>query len=113
MRIAVRLKENVQTPWGQSAGLGLFSTGLAMVLAVAAVPQDVEAKGTLRIPALLLAAGLVAAPMATVWRSPRSMFHPVYLVAFAPVYWLLLDPIQGAYDVSGISADTARFALIA
>ena len=62
--------------------------------------------------ALAMAAGLAAAPLAAAIRSPKSLLRAEYLLALAPIYWLLLDLLQGAYPMRGISPEQVESAFI-
>src|SRR5688500_12513083 len=90
--------------------LGIFSTGMATVIAVLLVPEDPTAPGALLYPALVLSAGLATAPLAAAVRQPKAIFRGESLLALAPIYWLLLDLLQGVYSLDHITADEVRLA---
>ncbi len=90
--------------------LGIFSTGMATIIAVLLVPEDPTAPGALLYPALILSAGLATAPVAAAVRQPKAIFRGESLLALAPIYWLLLDLLQGVYSLDHISADEVRLA---
>ena len=96
----------------QYSGLGIVATALGTFLAVSFIPDDPAPRGALFIPALAMAAGLAAAPLAAAIRSPKSLLRAEYLLALAPIYWLLLDLLQGVYPMRGISLEQIESAFI-
>lgn len=104
-----------QKPWAWELhpGLGLAGALLGTLLAILLTPDDVREAGVLRMPSLVLALGLLVASLRVLFSSPASLFHPVSLVAASPVYWLLLDPIQGAYDMNSVTADEVWLSYLA
>lgn len=94
----------------RSTLLGVFSTGMATIIAVLLVPEDPTPPGALFYPALVLSAGLVLAPFAAALRQPKAILRGESLLALAPIYWLLLDLLQGVYSLDYITADEVRIA---
>jgi len=92
------------TPDKYSA-LGIVATGLGTFLAISFIPDDPAPRGALFFSALAMAVGLAAAPLAAAIRYPKSLLRAEYLLALAPIYWLLLDLLQGVYAMRGISPD--------
>ena len=83
--------------------LAIFTTTLGTVAAMYYVPDAYQEKGQLFIPALLATAGILFAPAVAVLRDLRSVIRVENILALAPVYWLLLDPMQGLQEI-----DTAQ-----
>jgi len=77
------------------------------------VPEDVQAVGALRVSSFLLAVGLIAGPLWQSRHNPKLLLRAEHVLAYAPVFWLLLDPIQGAYPMPGFSADQIRITFVA
>ena len=96
----------------QYSDLGIVATALGTFLAVSFIPDDPAPRGALFLSALALAAGLAAAPLAAAIRYPKSLLRAEYLLALAPIYWLLLDLLQGAYPLRGISPEQIEGAFI-
>ncbi len=96
----------------RSTLLGIFSTGMATSIAVLLVPEDPTPPGALFYPALVLSAGLALAPVAAALRQPKAILRGESLLALAPIYWLLLDLLQGVYSLDDITADNVRVAFI-
>lgn len=94
----------------RSTLLGIMSTGMATIIAVLLVPEDPTAPGVLLYPALVLSAGLATAPIAAALRQPKAILRGESLLSLAPIYWLLLDLLQGVYSLDHISADEVRLA---
>lgn len=99
--------------WSFLPGVGLGSILTALVAAIALLPADVEPAGALQTSSMLLAMGLIFPLLCAVVRTPASMFHPVSVVAATPIYWLLLDPIQGSYDLENVTRSEISFAFVA
>lgn len=91
--------------------LALVSVVLGTALAVWLVPEDPQPADALFHSALAMAAGLAAGPLAAALGSARSLLRGEHLLALAPVYWLLLDPLQGAYPFDHIAQADVRMAL--
>ena len=96
----------------RSTVLGILSTSMATMIAVLLVPEDPTTPGSLFYPALVLSAGLATAPFAAALRQPKAILRGESLVALAPIYWLLLDLLQGVYALDHITADEVRLAFI-
>ena len=93
--------------------LGFAATSVALLIALAIFPQNPSPRGALTFPALVLSAGILFVPaFHAVRRSPR-LLNAENLVAVGFVFWLLLDLIQGAYDLRDASDWAIRDAFIA
>jgi hypothetical protein len=99
---------------GKSEALiGFASTVVSLLIALALFPADPSPRGALTVPAAILSAGILLVPlMRAIQRSP-TILNAENLVAFGFVFWLLLDPIQGAYDLRDASDWAIRDAFIA
>lgn len=93
--------------------LGIGATAVATLLAIELVPQDVASQYALFSSALLLTAGLIVAPLAAALRSPHAILRAEHVIVMAPIYWLLLDLLQGSYPLADIPADGIRMAFLA
>ena len=91
---------------------GILSTGVGTIVAVLLVPDDPSAPGALFYSALVMSAGLATAPLMAAVRHPKALLRGESLLALAPIYWLLLDLLQGVYPLDYITADEARTAFI-
>lgn len=100
-------------PNRSSATIGVASTLVGLLLALSVFPADPSPRGALTIPAAILAIGILVVPiMRAIQRSP-SILNSENLVTFGYVFWLLLDPIQGAYDLRDAADWAIRDAFIA
>ncbi len=99
--------------WSAMPGVGLAAIMISLVAAIALLPSDVEPAGAIQISSMVLAVGMIFPLLGSVIRSPASLFHPVSVVAASPVYWLLLDPIQGSYDLKFVERSEIILAFIA
>lgn len=76
-------------------------------------PADPSPEGALAIPSSILAGGILFLPILRAIRRSPSILNAENLVAFGYVFWLLLDPIQGAYDLRDAADWAIRDAFIA
>jgi oligosaccharide repeat unit polymerase len=97
----------------RSTLLAILSTSIATTLAILMIPDSPAAEDALFYPALVMSAGLATAPIAAALRYPKALLRGESLVALAPIYWLLLDLLQGVYSMEGIAADHVRLAFLA
>jgi hypothetical protein len=104
------------SPSGIFSGTALhFSVGIMFLLigtllAVLTVPNDVMPAGVLRLSSLFMALGLASGLILKLWFKPIAIFDPINVIITAPVYWMLLDPIQGAYDLWGVHSNDVKAA---
>ena len=83
--------------------IGIASTLIATFVAVNLIPDHPEPEGALFWSAFALSAGLLVAPLAAAFRQAKALLRAEHLLVLAPIYWLLLDLLQGAYPMDGIS----------
>jgi len=93
--------------------LALLSIGIATTLSILLIPDDPSSEGALFYPALIMSAGLATAPIAAALRYPKALLRGESLLSLAPIYWLLLDLLQGVYTMDDITADQVRQAFLA
>lgn len=84
--------------------VGEFAYGLAgvvigTILALGAVPSDPGPAGALFLPAIFMSGGLLVGALACIPRGYAAMLRGENILNMAIVYWLLLDLLQGAYDL--------------
>jgi hypothetical protein len=60
-----------------------------------------------------MAAGLALAPITAAVGYPKTLLRGESLLTVAPIYWLLLDLLQGVYSMDGITATEVRQAFFA
>jgi len=97
----------------RSTLLAILSTGIATTLSILLIPDSPAREGALFYPALVMSAGLATAPVVTGLRYPKALLRGESLLALAPIYWLLLDLLQGVYAMEEIAADQVRIAFLA
>lgn len=93
--------------------LAIFSTSMATALAIVWVPEMPTEPGALFYPALVMCIGLALAPVTAAFRFPKTLLRGESLLTLAPIYWLLLDLLQGVYSMDHITADEIRQAFLA
>ncbi|MDW8349556.1 MAG: hypothetical protein RML49_04745 [Verrucomicrobiae bacterium] len=91
---------------------GIFFVLLATLFAILTVPYDVAPPGVLRPSALWMSLGLAAPILARIWLKPHALFDPVNVALIAPIFWILLDPIQGSYELFNISDNEPKMSFI-
>src|SRR6185436_2554939 len=96
----------------RSTLLAILSTGIATTLSILLIPDSPAREGALFYPALVMSAGLATAPVITGLRYPKALLRGESLLALAPIYWLLLDLLQGVYSMEDITADQVRMAFL-
>jgi oligosaccharide repeat unit polymerase len=93
--------------------IGFASTAVSLLMALAVFPADPSPRGALTIPAAILSLGILTVPIVRAIRRSAAILNAENLVAFGYVFWLLLDPIQGAYDLRDAADWAIRDAFIA
>ena len=94
-------------------GLGLIGTIAGTALAIFSMPSDPFPAGALFFSALILTAGLLIAPTIARFENPRAVLRLEYLLVLGIIYWLLLDLIQGSYDLYRVKAEAIEHAFLA
>ena len=97
----------------RSTLLAILSTSIGTILAILLVPDNPAREGAVFYSALVMSAGLATAPLTAAFRYPKTLLRGESLVALAPIYWLLLDLLQGVYSMEDIDADQVRNAFLA
>lgn len=103
---------NIAGSTASDAFPALVITGFASVVAMFLTPQNVVPRHALFWPALIMSAGLAIIPATKAFSTPKQLFLSHHLLALAPIYWLLLDLLQGVYDLEGVSQKDARLAFL-
>lgn len=87
-------------PGRSDAGIGFAATSVGLLIAISIFPADPSPQGALTIPSVVLATGIMFVPILRAVRRSPTLLNAENLVAFGYIFWLLLDLIQGAYDLS-------------
>ena len=95
------------------AGVGFAATAVGLLIALAVFPDDPSPSGALMIPAIVLSAGILLVPILNAIRRSPRLLYAESLVAVGFVFWLLLDLVQGAYDLRDAPDWAIRDAFIA
>jgi len=93
--------------------LGMATSVMGMLIALMLCPDDPTAQGALVGSGFALAVGILFVPAMRVVTSANTMMNADNFVALGYVGWLLLDLIQGAYDLRDASRESVRLALVA
>ena len=94
-------------------GHGFAATAVSLLIALAVFPADPSPRGALVVPATILAVGILLVPASRAFRRSPSLLNAENLVALGFVFWLLLDLIQGSYDLTEAPDWAIREAFIA
>ena len=86
---------------------------VGLLVAIQLLPADVQARDALRMPALVFALSLCAVPVLTAFRDPRSVLRAEHILLLAPIYWILLDPLQGRYGMGAVDQEAVRRSFLA
>lgn len=93
--------------------IGIVVTILATAIAVLLVPHDYRPAGAMFLPGLAMAIGLVGLPIVMVFASPAAAFRVENLLMLGLTYWVVLDLLQGAYDLTDVGRPAIGSALMA
>src|SRR5215218_1639084 len=96
-----------------AALVGLIATLLGTLVALGTFPDNPSTQGALAWNATVMSAGIVFVPLFRIARRSPTMMNAENFVAFGYVYWVLLDLIQGAYNLRDASDDSLRAAMLA
>ena len=97
----------------RSAIIGAGAVVIGIVAALASIPDDPQPTGALFWPALWLSLGLLSVPIFRASTDTSVLLRTEHFLMLGLFYWLLLDPIQGAYPLDGVSYDDVALAFIA
>jgi hypothetical protein len=92
--------------------LAVLSVSIATGLSLFLIPENPSGRGALFYPALVMCAGLAAAPISAALYYPKALLRGECLLAVAPIYWLFLDLLQGVYGMENITGDQVRQAFL-
>lgn len=84
--------------------LAIAITGLGTLCAVLLVPANPGAPGALFFSAMAMSLGLLITPLVFVVPNPKAILRADCLLALAPIYWLLLDLLQGVYAMDSVDS---------
>ena len=99
----------------QTAGpmTGAAAVFLGTLAAVLVFPDQPSPPGALFVPALLMSVGILFVPVMRTVSQSSGMLNAESFVALGYIFWLLLDLLQGAYDLGDATDAGLRNALIA
>lgn len=93
--------------------VAVVASALGTLVALGTFPDNPSPQGALVWNASAMAIGIMFVPISRVLRRSPAMMNAENFVALGYVYWILLDLIQGAYDLRDASGDSLRAALMA
>lgn len=92
--------------------LGIMASLGGLLLALALMPDKIQAPGALRNSAIAMILGFSAAPLSAAWVNVRFMLRTENIIGMAPVYWLMMDMVTGSYEMEYVKPEGARTAFI-
>lgn len=93
--------------------LGIAGTAIGTAVALLLIPENPYPAGNLMPSATAMTIGLLLAPTLASLRNPQTALRAEHLLVLAPVYWLLLDLLQGAYALVQVDKEAIESAFIA
>ena len=96
-----------------AATVGLVATALGTLVALGMFPSDPSPQGALAWNATIMSVGILFVPAFRIIRRSPTMMNTENFVAFGYVYWILLDLIQGAYNLRDGTDEALRSAMLA
>lgn len=76
--------------------------------AILSIPPDIEERTALRLPSLLMTLGIVAPVLTAMMRDAKIVLRAECVVVLSPIFWLLIDPLQGRYDLAGLTPEDVQ-----
>ena len=92
--------------------LGVVCTLVGLAFALILLPEDPSAQGATAVSAFALTIGILAVPALRFFFGRRLVLRPENFVALGIVYWLLLDLLQSAYPLLGVSSEGITRAIV-
>jgi oligosaccharide repeat unit polymerase len=94
-------------------GVGFLAAALATIVAtVALFPDQPAPRGALMLPAAVMTIGILLVPAMRALTGSDETTNAENFVMVGFVFWLLLDLLQGAYDLSDASNGALRAAMV-
>lgn len=93
--------------------LAILATALGTATAIYLIPEHETGQAAFFASALAMTLGLLVAPLTALLDQPRVILRGEYLLTLAPIYWLLLDLLQGVYSMAMIDTEQIRQAFLA
>lgn len=98
---------------GTAPAAGVAAVTLATIVAtVALFPEQPAPRGALLLPAVIMTVGLLLVPVLRALSGSDETTNAENFVMVGFVFWLLLDLLQGAYDLREASNESLRGALV-
>jgi hypothetical protein len=97
----------------QYSFMGAAAVAIGVGAAIASIPYDPRPNGELFWPALWLSLGLLSVPIFRASTDMSVLLRTEHFLMLGLFYWLLIDPIQGAYPLDGVSYDDVALEFIA
>ena len=104
---------NDSTPWSIDHPVAGLAVMIGLLFAIFLLPMDLDSRTALRVPAAVFIFSLCLLPGLAALRDPKSIFRAEHVLMIAPVYWLLLDPLQGRSEMSGIGIEQIQRSFVA
>ena len=93
--------------------LSLSSIVVGCLIGILLIPDNPNVPDDLQWAGVVFSIGIVVGPLWVAARLPAALMHPVSLLLFGLVYWLLLDLMQALYLPEVADMDAVRLAFLA
>ncbi|MGI0480745.1 O-antigen polymerase [Geminocystis sp. CENA526] len=92
--------------------LGIVSVWVGAISALSLMPIDPFPAGALFDSAVALTIGIAFPVILGFFRNPQTILRIENILVLSPIYWLLLDLLQGSYDLVSVSREGIEGAFI-
>lgn len=97
---------------GFMPGISIIGVVAGTLVALALMPENVRPAGALRPVAAAMVAGIAVGPLLCAALNLRFLLRTENVIGLAPVYWLLLDLLTGAYEMKDVTYSAVRESFI-
>lgn len=99
--------------WAIDDPMTVLAVMTGLIFIIFSLPANVEPRDALRVPTFGFILCLCLVPGLAALRDPKSIFRAEHVLMMAPVYWLLLDPLQGRFELVGVTKEQVEQSFIA
>jgi hypothetical protein len=99
--------------WAVDHPASAIVTMVGLLVAIILLPDDVEPSGALALPTAVFVASLCLVPLLSSLHNLKNVFRAEHVLMLSPVYWLLLDPLQGRGELIGVAPTDVQRSFIA
>ena len=97
---------------GVASLAGAVGAIMGTMLALTQVPLRPQGAGVLASAGTVMAVCFSIGPLCSAYLQPRNFLRIENIIGLAPIYWLLLDLIQGTADLEGVSEGSVKLTFL-